>query len=583
MTAQLGSIYGPRVRTTRQRIDFWHGVDWEVPFETTWELVQQRQRWVRAHFGVEAFEDKPLPEGFSEFDMSDNGMSLEQYAALLQPRDASKLNFVLEQQAATHEAEHFIRLRPFCPTCRGSRILAALSLANWFVRHPGRLPDIKSDTTLEWDTEQVIDQIESNQAELYLSRSELAAMRAPNDLIEGILPTHGVGYITGRDRSLKTFLALDMFLHVACMYCFWHEAGKDGVERPRRRINFLGEGKGIFLAGEGVTSFNPRIEAWIKAQHVKGWPMSPLRTADNEPAVRDQTCEVCVKTDDELVGHVHHVEFDANDQMILAPGIGELEDGNITVRRGTVNLFAGGDDYRYLLAMARKQQPDIIVVDTLALSSGAAEQNSATDMGEVHARAKALADASGGVVLIIAHTDKGDNDARGNSVIEDNADFVLHCERIDNDQLKVQVAKRKDAEDNWHFMMAVEEIGLGLDQSSLILKDWDAELYGNGEDPEADSERNKLREIAERLVADKRHNLFDAHEFAFMDGMSHKTATRRLDELVESNDLIRIDGTRGRGMRTRYHFPADWMAWHRSLGNDFADWDEDPDVDPEAS
>lgn len=575
-TSEIGSIYGPRVRTTRQRINFWHGIDWEVPFETMWELVQQRQRWVRSHYGVEAFEDKPLPEGFAEFDLTDGGMSLEQYVTLLSPRDFSKLKFVTRQQAAEHATDHFVRLRPYCPECRGSRVLAELSLASWLVRHPGRLPDVKSDMTLGWDTETVLELPPMDQAELYMDLRQLNQMPLPHDLIEGIIPAKGVGYITGRDRSLKTFLGLDMLLHVGCMYPFWHEAGIDGTRRPRRKVGFNGEGKVIFAAGEGVTSFAPRVQAWEKAQHVKGWPLSPLRTVDNAMAVRDQSCSVCQGADDDLVGHVHHVAFDENGQMYLAPGIGELETSNITVKRGTVNLFAGGDDYRFMLALARRHKPDMVILDTLALSSGAADQQSNSEMGEIHARAAMLAEASGGVVLLIAHTDKGDNDARGASVIEDNADFVLHCTRVDNDQLKVEVAKRKDAADNWHFMLAVEEIDLGLDQTSLILKDWDAELYGSDEDPEADAERAKIREAAEKLVVDKRHNLFDAYEFAFLDGMNHKTASRALDRLVESGDLVRIDGTRGRGQRTRYHFPSDWMAWQKTLGHDLFGHDEDP-------
>lgn len=574
---ELGSIYGPRVRTTRQRINFWHGIAEEVLWDARWELVQQRQKWVRAHYGVEAFEEKPLPDGFSEFDLTDGGKSLNEYVALLSPRDQSKLDFVMRQQIIEHDAHHFVRLRPYCPTCRGSNIFAGLSLASWIVRHPGRLPDVKSDTTLEWDTEQVMEVEATDQAQLYMSRNQLATMQPPHDLIEGVIPTHGVGYITGRDRSLKTFLALDVFLTVGCMMPFWHEAGPDGDDRPRRKVGFNGEGKGIFLAGEGVSSFNPRIEAWIKAQHVKGWPMSPLRTVDGSPSVRDQTCDTCTAEVDDLVGHVHHVSIADDGAMQLEPGIGPLEDSNLTIRRGTVNLFAGGDDYRYLLARARREKPDIIVLDTLALSSGAADQQSAVDMGLIHARAKALSDASDGVVVIIAHTDKGDRDARGSSVIEDNADFVLHCERVDNEQLKVKVAKRKDAEDNWHFMLAVQNVDLGFDQSSLILKDWDASIYRDREVEDSDETRTIIK-TAENLVIGKRYNRFDAYEFAFLteDGMSYKTAGRVLDKLVGMNQLVRIEARRGKGGRTMYHFPADWVAFQRQLGQEFADWDEDP-------
>lgn len=575
----LGSIHGPRVRTTRQRIDFWHGIDEEVLFDARWELVQQRQSWVRSQYGVDAFEDKPLVDGFTSFDLSDGGYSLQQYATLLNPRDFAKLEFVMRQQTAQHDDAHFVRLRPYCPSCRGSAMFAKLSLASWLMRNPGRLPKEESDAELPWDTEQVLEPEIVDQGSLYMDRSQLARMRPPHDLIEGVIPTKGVGYITGRDRSLKTFLALDVVLHVAAMMPFWHEAGKDGADRARRKVGFNGEGKVIFAAGEGVSSFNPRIEAWIKAQHVKGWPMSDIRTADDTMAVRDQYCETCKNAVDDLLGHVHHVSYTDDGDFVLEPGFGELEDRNLIVKRGTVNLFAGGDDFRYLLALARREKPDVVVLDTLALSSGGADQQSNSEMGEVHARAKQIADASEGVVIIVAHTDKGDNDARGASVIEDNADFVLHCTRVDNEQLEIKVAKRKDAEDNWKFMLAVEEVDLGFEQSSLILKDWDREQFAP---PDPDEDLKKpLIDAAERIVAEKGHNVFDAVEFAHgaeLQDISTKTVRRILDKLVEDGDLQRIDGFRGKGGRTRYHFGVVWLETRRAQGWTIANHDEDPNA-----
>ena len=56
-------------------------------------------------------------------------------------------------------------------------------------------------------------------------------------------------------------------------------------------------------------------------------------------------------------------------------------------------------------------RPDLVVIDTLARSSAAGEANSATDMAQVLRRIDALKIAAdGGTVLLVAHTDKGDND-----------------------------------------------------------------------------------------------------------------------------------------------------------------------------
>ncbi len=568
----LGSIYGPRVRTTRPRIDFWFGIPDEASWESMWELIQQRQRWVRARYGREAFEDKPLYDGYSQYDLTDGGQSLETYRAqLLSPKDAQKVGFLLTQQASEHDAHHFVRLRPFCPTCRGSKILAALSLSSWLVRHPGRLPNEVSDTELGWDTELVDEPEPTRQAELYMTLDELSAMRPPNDLIEGIIPAHGVGYITGRDRSLKTFLALDMCLHVACMMPYWHSAGRDAQSHPRRHIGFNGEGKFLFAAGEGVSSFMPRIEAWEAGQHVKSYGDPNIKTADGDLAVRVSGCSVCEKETDETVGHVHHIEVDDVDAgtFHIEPGFGQLERGNARVRRGTPNFFHGGEDYRYMLALARRERPDIIVIDTLALASGGADQQSNSEMGQIHLRAKALADASGGVVLIIAHTDKGDNDARGASSIEDNADFVLHCDRVDDDHVAVTVAKRKDAEDNWTFHLGVTVVDLGFEETSLVLHDFDGELRAT--DPAEEKLETDLVDAAERIVVGKRVNAFDVYEFAREIDKSRKTVAKHLDRLADDGVLIRWGGGKGAGNKVQYRFGPDWLAHQRELGRDIAD------------
>ena len=586
MTAELlGSIYGPRVRTTRPRINFWHGIPEEASWESMWELVQQRQRWVRARYGVAAFEDKPLLDGYTKFDLTDGGMPLlsddgPSYEKLMAPRDWQKMGFVLEQQESEHDEHHFVRLRPFCPTCRGGgyggKILANLSLASWLIRFPGRMPKEDSDTALGWDTDQVETFIASNQSELYLDMEAIGTLVPPRDLVEGLIPTKGVGYITGRDRSLKTFLALDICLHIAFMLPYWHRAGVDATARDRRQIGFNHEGKVIFAAGEGVHSFSPRIQAWVRGQHVKSYGALDIKTVDDMHALRVADCKKCEGETDQFVGHVGHLEFESeeSDKIILAPGYGELEKKNLIVRQGTPNLYAGGEDYRYLLALARRERPDAIVLDTLALSSGAAEQNSATDMGLVHDRAAQLAQASGGVVIIIAHTDKGDNDARGASVIEDNADFVLHCDRKENDHLEVNVAKRKDAEDNWRFHLGVNVVDLGFGQSSIILEDYDGELPGY-EDPEMEK-LGGLERDAENLVMRKKHNKIDAVELAASvdSKMSPKTVSRKLDQLVGEGILLRQDGGKGRGNKTYWYFPADRVTFWETMGHEVTGHDE---------
>jgi hypothetical protein len=112
--------------------------------------------------------------------------------------------------------------------------------------------------------------------------------------------------------------------------------------------------------------------------------------------------------------------------------------------------------------------------------------------------------------VIIAHTDKGDHDARGSSVIEDNADFVLHCVRVENDLLEVEVAKRKDAEDGWTFAMGVTEVDLDFGGTSLILHDYEGSHYS--------------REATEEDLLQLRDKI---HKFLLATGNEHRVDLNR--------------------------------------------------------
>lgn len=578
MTAEVGTIWGPRVRTAKPRIDFWHGASELSDWDAVWGLVQQRARWVKAHFGPNAFEDKPKLREFSDYDFEDGGYSLNDYGTrLLKPQQYLKAMQLLDQQEFEHDEHHFVQLRPFCPTCRGHRTIAMLSLCSWMVRNAGRTPVNPSDRDLPWDTEQVVEEQPIDQGALFMHPADLANMPRPAELIEGILPTKGVGYITGRDRSLKTFLAIDICMHVATQQTHWHRAPNPdhGWQRPRREMGWEGYGRFIFAAGEGVSSFYPRIRAWELGQHVQGAGPGSPPVEGGGTAVRLDDCTICAKLEDPYEGHVNHVDYDDAGDFVLRPGLGVEENGNMLVRRGTVDLFAGGNDYRFLLAMAKRLEPDVIVLDTLALSSGAADQQSNSEMGQVHARAAELAAASDGLVIVIAHTDKGDNDARGASAIEDNADFVLHCHRESDSELDVKVAKRKDADDNWDFKLQVQHVDLGPGEpGSIILRDWDPTLSTNHDDPEGltDSQRATLRGVEEYAVNTGRNLVTLAELMAWTD-KPRSTIQEALDDLVALGKLETQPGRRGRGGAAKWWMPHDQLEFVRSLGHEILDHD----------
>lgn len=100
----------------------------------------------------------------------------------------------------------------------------------------------------------------------------------------------------------------------------------------------------------------------------------------------------------------------------------------------------GAADLPQLLAMAAEY--GLIVLDTLRRVSGRADGNG-SEMGAVVDNIDALRRATdSGTVLALAHTQKNDEDARGFSGIEDDADIVWHVKRDPSSDL-VTLANRK--------------------------------------------------------------------------------------------------------------------------------------------
>lgn len=125
---------------------------------------------------------------------------------------------------------------------------------------------------------------------------------------------------------------------------------------------------------------------------------------------------------------------------------GPVEPSRFVVRRQALNLHRPGPAFDHLLEHVGDRRYGLVVVDTLRRVSGSADGNS-SEMGAVIDSLDQIKQATdAGSVLLIAHTDKGDNDSRGYSGIEDDADFVWHAVR-DGDRLALELTKMKDGPD----------------------------------------------------------------------------------------------------------------------------------------
>lgn len=120
--------------------------------------------------------------------------------------------------------------------------------------------------------------------------------------------------------------------------------------------------------------------------------------------------------------------------------------GQFTIRRSAVNFYRGGPGFEHLLNLVSEGGYVLVVVDTLRTASGGADGNG-SDMAVVVDNFTRLREATNrGTVLVVSHTGKADEDTRGYSGVEDDADFVWHC-KADAGEVDVRLAKMKDGPD----------------------------------------------------------------------------------------------------------------------------------------
>src|SRR4051794_1832173 len=86
-----------------------------------------------------------------------------------------------------------------------------------------------------------------------LKVSELAALPAPEYLVDGVLPAAGNGVLYGVSGTGKSFVALDLALSIACGEVVWHG---QAVQQT---------GPVAYVAAEGQAGLIQRIEAWMHA------------------------------------------------------------------------------------------------------------------------------------------------------------------------------------------------------------------------------------------------------------------------------------------------------------------------------
>ena len=251
----------------------------------------------------------------------------------------------------------------------------------------------------------------------------LMTREPPKMLVARHIPEQSIGFVYGEPGSFKSFLTLDIGLHIAAGQPEWHGD----------RLDVDPESIVVYLAFEGAFGMRNRIRAWCKQHEV-------------EPA--------------DLAKRFKMIEVSVN----------FMEPKDIAKLIRTVRQAIGA-------------RPCLIVADTVSRALPGADENLQKDMTLFVHACDALRQAFGCAVVGVHHAGKS-GDMRGSTVLRGAGDYVFRMTRREKSSLvALECEKQKDAPDGWSDTYATASIELEGGESSLALERMEAGL-GVGPDVE---------------------------------------------------------------------------------------------------
>ncbi|WP_394730740.1 AAA family ATPase [Altererythrobacter sp. GH1-8] len=253
----------------------------------------------------------------------------------------------------------------------------------------------------------------------FVSSRDFLARPRPGYLIKGVLPRRGVSIIYGDPGAGKSFFALDIAASLAM--------GETWQGRKVKKANVA------YVCAEGAGGFRDRIEA---IERVRG----PLGD-------------------------------------------------NFKILAATPNLLdeAQAKDLRRAAVLAVQGEPSedpvgsVIFIDTLAQVTAGGDENSSVDMGKAISVCQAIAEETGGLVVLIHHTGKdASRGARGWSGLTGAADNMIRVLKGPTCR-EAHITKMKDGPDGGRFGFELKPIDIGIDEDGDLIESCvliEAELSG---------------------------------------------------------------------------------------------------------
>lgn len=247
--------------------------------------------------------------------------------------------------------------------------------------------------------EEVLSEPEANIFEI-LDIGQIRALPDPRWLVDGLLIENSLGFIYGPPGSGKSFVAIDICLHIAT-------AQPDWWGRKIQRCGPI-----FYISTEGVSDLKFRIKAWEVAR-----------------------------------------QFDATD----APFYLMRQSTNFMDPDSVQKL------HRTVASMAERAShpPVLIVVDTVSRVLPGADENLQKDMTMFVAACDSLREAWGATVIGVHHTSRAGN-LRGSTVLDGAGDLLLAVEREEgSENAQLYVKKLKAGQDGFRIPFKLVKTPIG--------------------------------------------------------------------------------------------------------------------------
>lgn len=227
-------------------------------------------------------------------------------------------------------------------------------------------------------------------------------------LVARHIPKKSVGFIYSTPGAGKSFLTLDIALHIASRKPEWNG---DTITDQDQQV--------LYIAAEGSYGFKNRIDAWISKHGVS----------------------------DNLIKNFKLIETNVN--FMNKDDISKLLR---TIRSAMPGRVA------------------LVIVDTVSRAMPAADENMQKDMTVFVQACDAVRDATGGAVIGVHHAGKS-GDMRGSTVLLGAGDFVFRLERKKGASIgNLTCEKQKEAEDGWVEPYRFDLVQLGDGETSLTVE-----------------------------------------------------------------------------------------------------------------